>query len=152
MLETLYKKTALPGFDDRNSDEQSIDDVTEELTRLFQSSQRKIKELSKLGISEQSDKMSKNIQNSLATRMQDLSNTFRKSQGKYLKSKRLMGEISNSTISKELRKQETQGAAVNFQTDDKDDDDENLDAVCWCCFCAYRLFLINWTLSLCVLG
>ncbi len=89
MIETLYKKTALPGFDDRNTEDQSIEDATEELTKLLQSTQRKIKDLSKLGISQQSETISKNIQNSLATRMQDLSNSFRKSQGKYLKSKEL---------------------------------------------------------------
>ena len=89
-MESLYKKTALPGFDDRNGQEQSIDDLTEELTKLFQTSQRKIKDLSRMGISQQSDTMSKNIQNSLALRMQELSTTFRKSQGKYLKSKSCM--------------------------------------------------------------
>ena len=89
LIETLYKKTALPGFNDRNAEDHSIDDVTEELTKLFQTTQRKIKDLSKFGISQQSEVLSKNIQNSLATRTQDLSNSFRKAQGKYMKSKRI---------------------------------------------------------------
>ncbi|KAJ3369552.1 hypothetical protein HDU91_007112 [Kappamyces sp. JEL0680] len=110
-MDNLYKKAALPGFDD-NRDEHTIDDLTDELTRLFQKSQHKIKELSRMGVSDQSEKMSKNIQTSLASRLQEMTTSFRKSQSKYLK---------------KLRKQETQGAAVNFQGDDRDDED--LDAV-----------------------
>ena len=86
-MDSLYKKTALPGFDDRNNHEQTIDDTTEELTKMFQIGQKKIKDLSRLGISEQSEALSKNLQNSLACKLQDLSSIFRKSQSKYLKSK-----------------------------------------------------------------
>ncbi len=86
IMDTLYKKTALPGFDDKNKKDHTIDDITDELTKLFQSAQRKIKDLTRMGISDQSEKMSKNIQTSLASRLQEMSTMFRKSQSKYLKS------------------------------------------------------------------
>jgi syntaxin 16 len=66
-----------------------------------------------MGISQQSDQMSKNIQNSLASKLQDYSTTFRKAQSKYLK---------------RLRKQETQGAAKTFDIK-TEEDEEDLDAV-----------------------
>ena len=33
-MDVLYKKHALPGFDDRNEDEDTIDDITDELTKV----------------------------------------------------------------------------------------------------------------------
>jgi syntaxin 16 len=83
--------------------------------QLFQSGQKKVKDLSRMGISQQSEAMSKNIQNSLASRLQEFSTTFRKAQSKYLK---------------RLRKQETQGAAKTFEVKN-DEEDEDLDAVCF---------------------
>jgi hypothetical protein len=34
-MDILYKKNALPGFDDRNEDEDTIDDITDELTKVI---------------------------------------------------------------------------------------------------------------------
>lgn len=35
LMETLYKKNALPGFDDRDSDEENIDELSIELTKVL---------------------------------------------------------------------------------------------------------------------
>ncbi|KAJ3000259.1 hypothetical protein HDV02_006470 [Globomyces sp. JEL0801] len=108
-MDSLYKRHALPGFDDKFGEEKSIDQVTEDLTKLFQNTQRLVKNISHHGGSHQSDVLGKNIQNSLASRLQELSTKFRKSQSKYLK---------------KLRKRETQGAATNFATNEEDADED----------------------------
>ncbi|CAG8634132.1 17221_t:CDS:2 [Gigaspora margarita] len=66
-LESLHRKHALPGFDDRTEEEREI----EHESRVTASSQEKA--------------MSKNIQISLATKLQDLSTNFRKQQSTYMK-------------------------------------------------------------------
>jgi syntaxin 16 len=77
----------LPGFNDRIGEEQNIDLLTEELTALFQSTQKKIKNIQKHGNdSKDAISLNKNIQASLAAKLHELSSIFRKTQSRYLNS------------------------------------------------------------------
>jgi syntaxin 16 len=88
-LEVLHKKHLLPGFTDKASEEREIRDTTDGITRAFQDCQKKIKQCQQHASNasaKQSQTISKNIQISLATKLQELSNSFRKSQSDYLSS------------------------------------------------------------------
>ncbi|KAH6567290.1 hypothetical protein BASA50_002656 [Batrachochytrium salamandrivorans] len=116
-LEASYKKHLLPGFDDRIGDEQSIERLTSDVTKIFQQVQLKIKRVhmeSRVTNKADAASLSKNIQTSLATKLQDLSLNFRKTQSNY------------------MRKLRGREAAVNpnkFGAMEEDADDEGLDAV-----------------------
>ncbi|CAG8603121.1 25264_t:CDS:2 [Dentiscutata erythropus] len=87
-LESLHRKHALPGFDDRTEEEREIERLSSEITKLFQQCQQKIRRIadeSRIAASNQETTMSKNIQISLATKLQDLSTNFRKQQSAYMK-------------------------------------------------------------------
>ncbi|RGB35608.1 t-SNARE [Rhizophagus diaphanus] len=88
-LESLHKKHILPGFDDRTKEEKEIERLTDEITHLFQQCQSKIKRIANESLSSiapnQERAMSKNIQTSLASKLQELSSSFRKQQASYLK-------------------------------------------------------------------
>lgn len=118
-LEGLQKKNVLPGFEDQSSDELSMDRLTDEITavknnnirmyfliipclfsllpilQLFHSCQRKVKRINaesqQSSRSQQNAVLSKNIQTSLATKLQELSGSFRKTQSKYLQSMSFIG-------------------------------------------------------------
>ncbi|TPX39456.1 hypothetical protein SeMB42_g05871 [Synchytrium endobioticum] len=88
-LEALHRKHLLPGFDDRIGEEQSIETLADSVTRMFHECQRKIKRVSNesqatAATSKQTAIFSKNIQTSLATKLQDLSHQFRRTQSQYL--------------------------------------------------------------------
>ncbi|RKO89089.1 t-SNARE [Blyttiomyces helicus] len=87
-LEGIHKKHLLPGFDDHLAEEQVIERLTDSITSMFRDCERKIKrvhsETRSASGTKQSQILSKNIQVSLATKLQDLSNIFRKSQSSYL--------------------------------------------------------------------
>lgn len=92
-LDKLHQKHVLPGFDDnRSAEEGEIERLTTEITSTFHECQnkiRKIQAMAKAGSSELSKAegaMSKNIQISLATKVQESSTSFRKKQSAYLKS------------------------------------------------------------------
>ncbi|EGF78310.1 hypothetical protein BATDEDRAFT_26894 [Batrachochytrium dendrobatidis JAM81] len=88
LLESAYKKHLLPGFDDRIGDEQSIERLTEDVTKIFQQVQVKVKRVhmeSRVASKTDTSSLSKNIQTSLATKLQDLSQSFRKTQSNYLR-------------------------------------------------------------------
>ncbi|KAL2917489.1 t-SNARE affecting a late Golgi compartment protein 2 [Polyrhizophydium stewartii] len=100
-LEAAYKRHLLPGFDDRLGEEQSIDRLTQDVTRRFQEAQAKIKRVhleSRAQPKKQSASLSKNIQSSLAAKLQDLSASFRKTQSNYLR--KLRGREAASNPSK----------------------------------------------------
>ncbi|CAG8492845.1 17079_t:CDS:2 [Rhizophagus irregularis] len=73
-LESLHKKHILPGFDDRTKEEKEIERLTDEITHSLSSI-----------APNQERAMSKNIQTSLASKLQELSSSFRKQQASYLK-------------------------------------------------------------------
>jgi syntaxin 16 len=96
-LERLHNKHVLPGFDDehvRQEEEGEIERLTQEITGGFHDCQRAIQRVEMMvresrttgGVSKGEETMARNIQISLAGRVQDASAGFRKKQSAYLKS------------------------------------------------------------------
>jgi len=86
-LDVMHRKHLLPGFDDRTSDEAAIEELTEGITMQFHSAKNKIKRIGaegKRGTSQHEMQMSVNIQTSLASKVQEISSSFRKKQSLYL--------------------------------------------------------------------
>ncbi|KAL1987485.1 hypothetical protein VTN96DRAFT_3412 [Rasamsonia emersonii] len=95
-LDKLHQKHLLPGFGDeaaRKEEESLIDQLTHEITRGFHSCQDSIQKIEMMvreakqqgGVSKGEETMAKNIQISLASRVQEASARFRKKQSTYLK-------------------------------------------------------------------
>ncbi|KAK9467808.1 t-SNARE [Lipomyces arxii] len=91
-LDKLHSDHVLPGFDDRTRQEQVIEDLTKQITEHFHECQRLINKFETLLRDSNPTlaqiNMSKNMQISLATRVQDVSTRFRKKQSAYLKTLR----------------------------------------------------------------
>ena len=96
-LEKLHQKHVLPGFGDDNArreEEGVIERLTQEITRGFHECQQSIQKIEAMvrearqtgGVSKGEETMAKNIQTSLAARVQEASALFRKKQSTYLKS------------------------------------------------------------------
>ena len=96
-LDGLHSKHVLPGFEDeavKQKEERDIEKLTQEITRGFQGCQRAIKRIeymikdskSRSDVSQGEETMARNLQISLATRVGDVSASFRKKQSTYLKS------------------------------------------------------------------
>ncbi|KAI8140528.1 t-SNARE [Fennellomyces sp. T-0311] len=86
-LQGMHRKHLLPGFDDRSSDEAAIEHLTTEITNEFYRIKRdiqRIHSMDRAGTSEQESLMARNIQTSLATKVQEVSTSFRKMQSTYL--------------------------------------------------------------------
>ncbi|KAJ3043628.1 hypothetical protein HK097_001702 [Rhizophlyctis rosea] len=118
-LDALHKKNLLPGFDDQLKDEHSIERLTEKVTQMFRDAERKVKRVEQLSKqssrnSQQNQTLAKNIQISLATKLQDLSQQFRKTQSSYLQ---------------KLRGRETRNKQDLFMMEQESAEDEALDAV-----------------------
>ncbi|EGY23152.1 t-SNARE affecting a late Golgi compartment protein 2 like [Verticillium longisporum] len=107
-LERLHQKHVLPGFDDedaKKAEEREIEHLTQKITRGFhdchgciQRIERMVKEAKHAGtISQGEETMAKNIQISLASRVQDASALFRKKQSAYLKKLRGMSSLGGFT-------------------------------------------------------
>jgi syntaxin 16 len=100
-LDKLHQKHLLPGFGDedlRRQDEGVIERLTQDITRGFHSCQNAIKRIDMMvreskqqgGVTSGEETMAKNIQISLAGRVQESSARFRKKQSTYLKSESLL--------------------------------------------------------------
>lgn len=96
-LEKLHQKHVLPGFDDedvKKQEEIAIERITQEITRGFHDCQKAIQRIEMMvrdarhqgGVSAADETMARNIQISLASRVQEVSAGFRKKQSSYLKS------------------------------------------------------------------
>lgn len=96
-LERLHQKHVLPGFDDedaKRAEEREIEVLTQNITKGFHDCHRCIQRIEQMvreqksaGTMTKADEvMAKNIQISLATRVQEASAGFRKKQSAYLKS------------------------------------------------------------------
>ncbi|ANB15928.1 Tlg2p [Sugiyamaella lignohabitans] len=99
-LDTLHRKNALPGFDDRTYEEEQIEKLTFEITSGLHECQSLIKKfdaMSNSGGSTAEVKMSSNMKISMATKVQATSSTFRKMQSNYLKALRKDSGISSYT-------------------------------------------------------
>ncbi|RDW59840.1 T-snare protein-1 [Coleophoma cylindrospora] len=95
-LEKLHQKHVLPGFDDeeaKSAEEAEIERLTQEITKRFHDCQKAIQRVEMMvrdskssgGISKGEETMARNIQISLAGRVQEASAGFRKKQSAYLK-------------------------------------------------------------------
>ncbi|CCU82137.1 hypothetical protein BGHDH14_bgh00165 [Blumeria hordei DH14] len=100
-LEILHQKHVLPGFDDeevKRNEEVQIERITQEITKGFHDCQKAIQRVDLLvregkaqgGLSRGEEVMAKNIQISLAGKVQEASANFRKKQSAYLKKLRGM--------------------------------------------------------------
>lgn len=97
-LDKLHQKHLLPGFGDetiKRGEESVIEQLTQEVTRGFHDCQNSIQKIEMMvrdakqqgGVSKGDETMARNIQISLAARVQEASARFRKKQSTYLKSK-----------------------------------------------------------------
>ncbi|KAG1421321.1 hypothetical protein G6F58_003781 [Rhizopus delemar] len=84
-LKGMHRKHLLPGFEDKSSDEAAIEALTMEITNEFYRIKQQIQRI-RVGrnASDQEDTITRNIQTSLATKVQDVSSQFRKIQSSYL--------------------------------------------------------------------
>lgn len=96
-LDKLHQKHLLPGFGDedlRKQDEGAIERLTQDITRSFHECQRSIQRIEVMvteskaqgTVTSGEETMAKNIQISLAARVQEASARFRKKQSTYLRS------------------------------------------------------------------
>lgn len=105
-LDKLHSKHVLPGFDDEDvkaREEIEIESLTQEITRGFQSCQSAIKRIERQvkdakaagNLGKGDEVMAANIQVALATRVQEVSATFRKKQSSYLNKLRTLGGLES---------------------------------------------------------
>ncbi|KAK9365703.1 t-SNARE [Lipomyces kononenkoae] len=91
-LDKLHQEHVLPGFDDRSEQESVIEHLTTEITEHFHECQRLVKSLETIlqhsNPTSMQINMSRNMQISLATKVQEVSTLFRKKQSAYLKTLR----------------------------------------------------------------
>ncbi|KAK6833930.1 t-SNARE [Apiospora arundinis] len=102
-LERLHQKHVLPGFNDedaKKAEEGVIEDLTQKITKGFHDCHRCIKKVEQMvregNMSQAEEIMAKNIQVSLATRVQEASAGFRKRQSAYLKKLRGMSGLDST--------------------------------------------------------
>ncbi|KAL9601466.1 MAG: hypothetical protein Q9219_002532 [cf. Caloplaca sp. 3 TL-2023] len=104
-LDRLHQKHVLPGFEDedvKREEEDRIERLTQEITRGFHECQKAIQRIETMvrearrqgGVSRGDETMARNIQISLASRVQEASAGFRKKQSNYLKKMRLLGGMT----------------------------------------------------------
>lgn len=103
-LDKLHQKHVLPGFNDedaKKAEEAQIEKLTQDITKGFHDCHRCIQRVEQMvreskhagTITNAEETMAKNIQISLATRVQEASAHFRKKQSSYLKKLRGMGGL-----------------------------------------------------------
>ncbi|KAL8868792.1 MAG: hypothetical protein Q9174_004748, partial [Haloplaca sp. 1 TL-2023] len=104
-LDRLHQKHVLPGFEDedvKREEEDRIERLTQDITRGFHDCQRSIQRIEQMvrdsrtqgTVSKGDETMARNIQISLAARVQESSAGFRKKQSNYLKKMRLLGGMT----------------------------------------------------------
>lgn len=101
-LDKLHAKHVLPGFDDEDvkaREEIEIESLTSEITRGFQDCRKAIQRIERMvkeakqsnSLQNGEEIMARNLQTALATRVQEVSATFRKKQSNYLNKLRSLG-------------------------------------------------------------
>ncbi|EQB57575.1 SNARE domain-containing protein [Colletotrichum gloeosporioides Cg-14] len=109
-LERLHQKHVLPGFNDEDSkkaEEREIETLTQQITKAFHDCHRCIQKVEQMvreskqsgTITSAEETMAKNIQISLASRVQEASALFRKKQSAYLKKLRGMSGLGGGVAS-----------------------------------------------------
>ncbi|KAK7967735.1 syntaxin 16 [Apiospora aurea] len=102
-LERLHQKHVLPGFNDedaKKAEEDEIEKLTQSITKGFHDCHRCIQRVEQMvregNMTQAEEIMAKNIQISLATRVQEASAGFRKRQSAYLKKLRGMSGLDST--------------------------------------------------------
>ena len=109
-LDQLHAKHVLPGFDDesvKDKEARDIDSLTSEITRGFTTSQSRIRRIDTMLAEQRSHSsnadadstMARNLKISLATKVSQVSTTFRKKQSAYLKKLRSLDGLSTPLAS-----------------------------------------------------
>eukprot|EP01118_Nematostelium_gracile_P019983 TRINITY_DN950_c0_g1_i1.p1 TRINITY_DN950_c0_g1~~TRINITY_DN950_c0_g1_i1.p1 ORF type:complete len:308 (+),score=67.65 TRINITY_DN950_c0_g1_i1:79-1002(+) len=83
-LGICHKNHLVPQFPDSTQDEQTIEILTDQITKMFQGSQSKVTKLSNSSVAVSEKSMKKNIVSALASELHELSLVFRKDQKDYL--------------------------------------------------------------------
>lgn len=118
ILTEMHKKHLIPNFENKEEEELLINSKTDEITQSIVNCQRKIQEMNSTSEGTQVDKLKRNIQISLATKVQDISSTFRKAQSIYLsKLKNIESKMNSNLIS-------TDSTIQDQNNEFKDDDDD----------------------------
>jgi len=121
VLSEMHKKHLIPNFENKEREERLINNKTDEITQSIVMCQRKIQNMGVTTENSQTNKLKKNIQVSLATKVQDLSQLFRKAQSTYLSKLRNMeSQMNNSLIKADSFS--TEEPVAGFE-DDKEDND-----------------------------
>ncbi|MCJ1246119.1 hypothetical protein MMC30_003324 [Trapelia coarctata] len=105
-LDKLHAKHVLPGFDDedvKREEEAVIERLTQDITKGFHDCQRAIQRIEMMvrdakqhgSVTKGDEIMARNIQISLASRVQEVSASFRKKQSTYLKKLRTLGGMTS---------------------------------------------------------
>ncbi|MCJ1428904.1 Syntaxin-16 [Sticta canariensis] len=126
-LERLHQKHVLPGFDDedvKREEEANIERLTQDITRGFHNCQNAIQKIEMMvreaknqgGVSKGDETMARNVQISLATRVQEASAEFRKKQSRYLKKLRTLGGLT-ATIDRVPQNPYTDPSMMELETD-----------------------------------
>jgi len=104
-LTELHKKHLLPGFDDRTDEEHAVEIMTADITKIFHQAQVKTKRIgSDEKLTGEEKQVKANIQSALASKLQELSQTFRKNQKSYLQ-----------TLRSRSKKGKTGSGFINFE-------------------------------------
>lgn len=127
-LEKLHQKHVLPGFDDedvKRQEEIAIERMTQEVTRGFHDCQKAIQRIEMMvrdarrqgGVAAADETMARNIQISLASRVQEVSAGFRKKQSSYLKKLRTLGGLTFDRTSAPSQNPYTDPSMMESETD-----------------------------------
>ncbi|EME44996.1 hypothetical protein DOTSEDRAFT_113948, partial [Dothistroma septosporum NZE10] len=109
-LDQMHAKHVLPGFDDESvkaKEEREIGGLTQDITKDFTACQKAIRRIDRLVQEQQQQSggtvsnadatMAKNLKMSLASRIGDVSTSFRKKQSAYMKKLRQLGGMGSSS-------------------------------------------------------
>jgi len=122
ILSDMHRKHLIPNFENKDEEERLINEKTDEITQSIVMCQRRIQNMGVTNENTQTNKLKKNIQVSLATKIQDLSQIFRKTQSSYLaKLRNIENQMNNSLIPTD-----TFSPDKGISDFDDDDDDELL--------------------------
>ncbi|KAJ2612765.1 Integral membrane protein SED5 [Coemansia sp. RSA 1365] len=97
-LDALHKRHLLPGFDDRSAEEREIQTLTRDITAQFQSCGAVVRSVAQHEAQGQEQVVGRNIQASLAQRLQEHSLGFRKAQSAYLHKLSLRKDVNSDVF------------------------------------------------------
>ncbi|KAJ2396027.1 Integral membrane protein SED5 [Coemansia sp. RSA 2559] len=97
-LEDMHKSHLLPGFDDRSAEEREIDMLTHAITTQFQTCGGLVRTIGEYQAHGQEQIVGKNIQSSLAQKLQERSAAFRKSQSLYMHKVSLRKDVNTDVF------------------------------------------------------